>query len=300
MKKQKSISNIPASVRERLRNVSIQSGKEFQSVIRQYAQERFLYRLSRSIYGNSFILKGALLFIAYDISRLRPTKDIDFLGSSVSNDENDIKAIFKEVLKVEYEDGLIFDSENIKTEIIAEEGNYHGVRVKIDAFLLNIREKLQIDIGFDDKIVPGPTDLIFPALLDFPAPRLKAYSIESALAEKFEALVSINLFTSRVKDVYDIIYFAEFYEFKKDSLKNALMTTFNNRNTGIEKRDLVFSNTFKDDQQKESMWKVFLNRNKLNPGYSFSEAMNKIKIFIDPIFTEENISKWTPTKWEWE
>ncbi|MGE5402613.1 MAG: nucleotidyl transferase AbiEii/AbiGii toxin family protein, partial [Ignavibacteriales bacterium] len=296
----RSISNIPASVRERLRNVSLQSGKEFQSIIRQYVQERFLYRLSKSVYGNSFILKGALLFIAYDISRLRPTKDIDFLGSSISNDEKDIKAIFKEILQVGYEDGLVFDYENIRTEIIAEDGNYHGVRVKIDAFLLNIRERLQIDIGFDDKIVPGPADLIFPALLDFPAPRLKAYSIESALAEKFEAMVSINLFTSRVKDVYDIIYFADFYNFKKDSLKNALMATFSNRGTDIEKRELVFSSEFKEDPQRKDMWKVFLSRSKLNPGYNFSEAVNKIKIFIDPIFTEENASTWNPSKWKWE
>lgn len=300
MKKQKSISNIPASVRERLRNVSIESGKEFQSIIRQYVQERFLYRLSKSIYGNSFILKGALLFIAYDISRLRPTKDIDFLGSSVSNDESDIKEIFKEILKVEYEDGLIFDSETIRTEVIADEGNYHGVRVKVDVFLSNIRERLQIDIGFDDKIVPGPADLTFPALLDFPAPQLKVYSIESALAEKFEAMVSINLFTSRVKDVYDIIYFAEFYEFKKDSLKNAIITTFNNRNTDVGKRELVFSSEFKDDLQRESMWKVFLNRNKLDPNYSFSEAVDKIKLFIGPIFTEENAGKWNSSKWKWE
>jgi predicted nucleotidyltransferase component of viral defense system len=300
MKKQKSISNIPASVRERLRNVSIQSGKEFQNVIRQYVQERFLYRLSKSIYVSSFILKGALLFIAYDISRLRPTKDIDFLGSSVSNDESDIKAIFKEVAQIEYEDGLIFDSDNIRTEIIAAEGNYHGVRVKIDAFLLNIKERLQIDIGFDDKIVPGPADLTFPVLLDFPTPQLKAYSIESALAEKFEAMVSLNLFTSRVKDVYDVIYFAEFYEFKKNNLKNALLTTFSNRNTDIEKRELVFSSVFKDDPQRESMWKVFLDRNKLNPGYSFSDAVEKIKLFVEPILTEEKVSKWNPANWKWE
>lgn len=195
---------------------------------------------------------------------------------------------------------MIFDSETIRTEVIADEGNYHGVRVKVDVFLSNIRERLQIDIGFDDKIVPGPADLTFPALLDFPAPQLKVYSIESALAEKFEAMVSINLFTSRVKDVYDIIYFAEFYEFKKDSLKNAIITTFNNRNTDVGKRELVFSSEFKDDLQRESMWKVFLNRNKLDPNYSFSEAVDKIKLFIGPIFTEENAGKWNSSKWKWE
>lgn len=110
MKERKEIKNIAASVKERLRNISTQTGKEFQSVLRQYMQERFLFRLSKSIYSNNLILKGALLFIAHDISRSRPTKDIDFLGSSVSNDKDEIAEIIKEILKVVCEDGLRFES----------------------------------------------------------------------------------------------------------------------------------------------------------------------------------------------
>jgi len=79
MKDKREIKNVAASVKERLKNIATQTGKEYQSVIRQYVQERFLLRLSKSIYSQNFILKGALLFIAHDISRYRPTKDIDFL-----------------------------------------------------------------------------------------------------------------------------------------------------------------------------------------------------------------------------
>jgi predicted nucleotidyltransferase component of viral defense system len=190
------IKNITASVRERLRNISLKSGKDFQSVIRQHIQERFLYRLSTSIYSDSLILKGALLLLAYDISRLRPTKDIDFLGSSVSNNKDDLEKIIKEILKLKYEDGVIFDHKTVESENIVEDGDYHGVRIKFYAYIGNIKERIQVDIGFGDKIIAGPVTIDFPVLLDFPVPKLKVYSIESAIAEKFEAIVSLQLLTS--------------------------------------------------------------------------------------------------------
>ncbi|MDP3683467.1 MAG: nucleotidyl transferase AbiEii/AbiGii toxin family protein, partial [Ignavibacteria bacterium] len=209
MKERKEIKNIAASVKERLRNISIQAGKDFQSVLHQYIQERFLFRLSKSIYVDNLILKGALLFVAHDISRSRPTKDIDFLGSSVPNEKDKLVEIIKEILDVSCEDGLRFDNNDIDSEDIVEGEEYHGVHIKFYAYLEHSRERVQIDIGFGDRIIGGPIEIDFPTLLDFPAPRLKVYSIESSVAEKFEAIVSLQLETSRMKDVYDIHYFAE-------------------------------------------------------------------------------------------
>lgn len=140
MKKEREIKNFAASVKERLRNVASQTGKEFQSVIRQYVQERFLFRLSKSVYSKNFILKGALLFIAHDISRNRPTRDIDFLGSAISNDINDIKEVVKEILEIEFEDGLKFDTESVEAENIVEDGDYNGIRVKFYAYMENSKE----------------------------------------------------------------------------------------------------------------------------------------------------------------
>ena len=91
----KNIINIPASIKEKLKNISANSGKDFNKILRQYVQERFLYRLSKSSYSKNFILKGAFLFLAYGISKTRPTRDIDFLGTSISNSAKDIKDIMK-------------------------------------------------------------------------------------------------------------------------------------------------------------------------------------------------------------
>lgn len=283
MKERKEIKNIAASVKERLRNISTQAGKDFQSVLRQYIQERFLFRLSKSIYANNLILKGALLFVAHNISRSRPTKDIDFLGSSVPNEKDKLVEIIKEILEVSCEDGLRFDNNDVDSEDIVEEEEYHGVRIKFYAYLELSRERVQIDIGFGDRVIGGPIEIDFPTLLDFPAPRLKVYSIESAVAEKFEAIVSLQLQTSRMKDFYDILYFAEHYEFNKDLLKEAILTTFNQRDIDIEKRKNIYEDKFKSDEKLQKFWTAFLDRNKLSTEKSFANIVDKLKSFIEPI-----------------
>ena len=295
----KEIKNISASVKERLRNISIQTGKEFQSILRQYIQERFLYRLSKSNYSNNLILKGALLFIAHDISRFRPTKDIDFLGSSLSNEKDEIAKIIQNILKISCEDGLRFDVDHIDSENIVEDGDYHGVRIKFYTYLDNSRQRVQLDIGFGDKIEGGPIEIDFPTMLDFPAPRLKVYSIESAIAEKYEAIVSLQLETSRMKDFYDIIFFAEKYKFNKELLKQSILTTFLNRSTDIVSRNKIYEEGFKNDSQKQIQWSAFLERNKLIAENKFTVVVGKINLFIEPIFLDDKLI-WNPEKFLWE
>jgi len=295
----KEIKNISASVKERLRNIATQTGKDYQSLLRQYAQERFLYRLSISPFVNNFILKGALLFLAHDISRLRPTRDIDFLCSSISNNKNEISEIVKQILRIDFEDGLHFDTNQMETEDIVEDGEYKGVRIKCFAFLENSRERVQIDIGFGDRITAGPIEIEFPTLLDFPAPRLKVYSVESAVAEKFEAIVSLQLQTSRMKDFYDILFFAGSYQFKKDILKEAIQITFNHRETNIQLRTMIFEDKFKTDDQLQKYWSAFLSRNKLTAETNFTKVVDRISSFIEPIFNDKSKNNWDKTSWKW-
>lgn len=300
MKEKKEIKNIAASVRERLRNISIQTGKEIQSTIRQYVQERFLYRLSESLYSNNLILKGALLFIAHDISRNRPTRDIDFLGSKIPNEIDDLLGVIKEILTIKIDDGLRFDYDCVEAENITEDGDYKGVRIKFYVFLENSRERMQLDIGFGDTITAGPVEIEFPTLLDFPAPKLKVYSIETAIAEKFEAIVSLQLQTSRMKDFYDILFFAENYNFKKETLIQAITTTFNNRSTELELSKIVFEDKFKNDENFQKLWSAFLSRNKLENHKTFYEVVSQIQSFIQPIFDSGTKNNWNPDKWIWE
>ena len=139
----------------------------------------------------------------------------------------------------------------------------------------NSRERVQLDIGFGDKMTSGPIEIEFPTLLDFDAPKIEVYSIETAIAEKFEAIVSLQLITSRMKDFYDILFFAERYEFKKDILLKAIKATFNHRSTELEERKVIFEDTFKLNEQLQKMWVAFLKRNKLDSDNSFPDVVNQ-------------------------
>jgi len=295
----KQVKNIAASVKAKLLKIAAEAKQDFNLILRQYVQERFLYRVANSHYSNNFILKGALLFFAYDISRLRPTRDIDFKGDSISNDIETITNIFKEILIVKSDDGLVFNEKNIIAEIITEDKRYNGIRIKVEAKLDTAVQKLQIDIGFGDKIY-RPVEIDYPVLLDLPAPKLLAYSIESAIAEKFEAIVSIGILTSRMKDFYDILFFAQKIKLKSTDLSSAINLTFKNRNTNLDDRKLIYENYFKKDKQKEIQWSAFLNKNKLNSESSFEIVIDKIKNFIEPIFNINKNKIWNPETWNWE
>jgi len=159
---------------------------------------------------------------------------------------------------------------------------------------------MQLDIGFGDTITAGPVEIDFPTLLDFPAPKLKVYSIETAIAEKFEAIVSLQLQTSRMKDFYDIQFFAKHYDFKKDILIRAIKTTFDNRSTDLALHKIIFEDKFKNDENFQILWSAFLDRNKLEKDKTFFEAVSKIQSFIQPVFDSKPKNNWNPNKWEWE
>ena len=300
MMPKKEITNIAASVKERLQNYSRNNSLEFNSVLLQYIQERFLYRISKSHYEHNFVLKGALLFLAHDISRFRPTKDIDLLGNSLPNKVDLLKEIFQEIALVNFEDGLIFESNSVRGEEIIEQDEYHGIRIHVIAKFGTAKQQIQIDIGFGDVIFPEPVKIDYPTLLDFEAPHLLVYSLESAIAEKFEAAVSLGIATSRMKDFYDLNYFASKKEFNITTLHTAIIETFRNRQTSIEKRFSIFDDKFKNDKNLQLLWAAFLKKRLIKSESDFSEIVYRIEKFIDPVFDEIISPKtWNYERWEW-
>ncbi len=283
------IKNTAASVRARLFNLSKATNRNFDAVLLQYLQERLLYRLSISPYKLNFILKGALLFLVYGVPVSRPTKDIDFLGVDISNTKKNLLQIMKEVVSIIVEDGVRFDSESLDSEIIKEDADYQGIRIYCKAFLGQAYRRFHFDIGFGDIVVPNPVSLNFPVLLlDMPIPELIAYTPESAIAEKFEAIVKLGFTTSRMKDFYDIYHMANHRNFHSTTLKEAIHTTFNNRKTTLSNRTVIYSDEFINDPTKNKQWKAFLRRMDSDIDLSFHDCINCIKTFIEPLFEDNN------------
>jgi len=172
--------NVAASVRQRLMNLARERGETFELVAIRYALERFLYRLSLSSYADIFILKGAMLFSVWAGMPHRPTRDADLLSFG-ENDAKRLVEIVKAICEVEVApDGLEFDTASIRVEEIRERQEYQGQRIRWFASLGSAKLPVQIDVGFGDAVTPGPKMIEYPALLDHPNPRLKAYPPEWA------------------------------------------------------------------------------------------------------------------------
>ena len=277
--------NIVASVRQRLINLSKKRGEDPNLVFIRYAIERFLYRLSRSKQSSKFILKGAMLWAIWADKPHRPTKDLDLLGFGDASADV-IQRIFDEICKVAVEpDGLTFNSDTIQITAIREDLEYPGQRVRIESRLGNARINIQVDIGFGDSIVPSPIEIDYPTLLDMPSPHIKAYPIETVVAEKLETIVSKGILNSRMKDFYDLRVLAQEFEFNGSSLSEAIKATFARRGTSIPNdQPAAFTEEFYTNPDKQVQWQAFLRTSKLESSKrELPEVINDIQRLIIPL-----------------
>ena len=277
------VRNIDASVKSRLKNIAKDHKKTFNLILQLFMQERLLYRLSISDYKDNFVLKGGLFLFSMTGFTGRPTRDIDFLAYQISNDMENAKEIFKNICKIEYYDSVVFDSNSVLVEEIRKETEYKGLRVKLVGYLGKAKEVIWVDIGFNDIVVPEVTIADYPVLLDMDSPKIKMYSFESVVAEKFEAIVSLGKLNSRMKDFYDIFILLSEKKFNRNILKNAIIETFKRRGTDILKFEQVFNKEFIEDSNRINQWKLFLNKIG-HYNIEFEYVLDSIKKSLLPIY----------------
>lgn len=276
--------NIAASVKARLQNVAGKRGEDFNLLLLRYGIERLLFRLSQSPYADRFLLKGAMLFVVWDEKTHRPTRDVDLLGFGPS-EKADLTRVFQEVAAVPVvDDGIVFDPKSVQAEEIREDNAYGGVRVRLMGKLGTAEIPVQIDVGVGDAVTPAPETATFPALLDFPAPRVRMYPVYTVVAEKFEAMVKLGIANTRMKDFHDVWFLAHRFEFDGPTLRKAIEATFARRQTNLTQSPEAFTDAFANDPTKQAQWAGFLRRNGLT-GITdqFSEVVAVIRKFIEPV-----------------
>lgn len=282
----KNIINMQASVRAQLQNKAKEANRPFAEMLQYYSMERFLYRLGKSQYASHFILKGALMFTAWNIPQRRTTLDIDFLAR-FDNQVDSIEKAIKDICKIKVvPDGLIYDTETVKGIRIKEDADYEGVRVKFVGFLERARIPMQMDIGFGDIVYPRPKIFDYPVILDLPKPHLKGYPLESVVSEKFEAMVKLGLLNSRMKDFFDIWLMMRQFDFNGLNLTEALKRTFQHRKTDLpQKRPLFAEEIYDDKSDRQILWTAFLKKGdiKLAPDKLSATAKAIEKFLIKPL-----------------
>lgn len=250
--------NLPASVYSRLKNIALAKKRPTQEILQYYAMERFLYRLSVSPCKEAFFLKGGLMLKVWNPATHRATVDIDLLARA-NNSIETISKLLREICSHAVpNDGIAFDT---KEMVLAEsqiETEYTGLSARFHAHLHTAKLPLKLDIGFSDQIFPKPAQILYPALLDFPPPKLLGYTPETMIAEKLDATIRLGLANTRMKDFYDIWTLLHQFQIQPEQLETVVKGVFQNRKTAIRDIPKAFSEDFYKSPKTQKQWEAFL------------------------------------------
>lgn len=271
------------SVLAKLKNKAKASGISYQQCLQLFFQEEFLRKLAGSQYVDNFILKGGLFIYTLTNFESRATVDVDFLMRGLNNDLARMDEIIADILAVDTgNDFVAFEAS--KTEPIALQRKYHGVSTQITGRIKNVRVPFNVDIGVGDVIVPrAERRNIRTQLADFEKPEILTYSLESTIAEKFDAILQRFELTGRMKDFYDIYYLSHTFDFDGLKLQTAIQETLQNRGTAYEKDSFDRVLALADDSDMQTKWRYFL---KIlgNPEMEFSKVIMGITAFLQPVW----------------
>jgi len=290
--------NVAASVRDRLRALARIRGVEFQLVLSEFAIERLLFRLGTSTHSDRFVLKGATLFRLWTPNDRRATWDLDLLGRGPGQVSDMVSAI-RDLCGIEAPDGIVFDPDTVRGEGIRDPNQYGGVRVRLEADLAGARIPVQVDVGFGDAVVPPPTTEEYPVLLDHLPPRILTYPREAVVAEKLEAMVSLGVTNTRLKDLYDLHQLAMAFHFEGASLVRAVQATFQRRQTPLpEGEPLLLTADFLRSPDREIQWRGFLNRSRLDGPRDAGSLVDDLRAFLLPVIEAAGQSGSLEASWD--
>ena len=276
--------NLAGSVHQRLMNRVRREQLDPTRTFTLYALERLLFRLSKSRHAERFVLKGAMLFAVWEIHVPRPTRDLDLLGfGDLSNDA--LRRTLRDICETEVEpDGMTYDLDSMTIEDIRAEDEYVGRRVLMTSRLGNARIPIQIDIGIGDAVAVPHRKERFPTLLGSPAPEVLAYTRETVVAEKFQAMVGLGIRNSRMKDFFDIWTLAQQFPFDGEALRSALAATFHRRDTPMPTAlPLALTPEFVEAPDKQAQWTAFLRRIGAGNDASLAKVTGDIATFLYPV-----------------
>lgn len=297
------MADLAASVLAKLKNKAKASGISYQQCLQLFFQEEFLRRLAASKYAENFVLKGGLFIYTLTNFESRATVDVDFLMRGLNNDLVRMDEIIAEILAVPTGNDFV-TFKTSKAEPIALQRKYHGVSMQITGYIKNVRVPFNVDIGVGDIIIPHPERRSIQTQLDgYEKPEILTYSLESTIAEKFDAILQRFELTGRMKDFYDIYYLSRTFDFDGLKLQTAIKETLQNRGTAYEKESFNRVIALADDEDMQTKWRFFL-KTLSNPEISFQNIMMGIRRFLEPVWEailkqDELLAVWHSDHAEW-
>ena len=278
------MADIAASVLARLKNKAAESGRSYQLCLQLFCQQEFLRRLEKSKYADNFVLKGGLFIYSLTEFDSRVTVDVDFLIRRIPNTPEQLKSILEEIIATDTgNDYVSFEIKNVAPIAVAKK--YAGIGASLVARIKNTKTPFSIDFGVDDVIVPRQEKRKIPTQLDdFAAPTVNTYSLETTVAEKLDAILSLMEFSSRMKDYYDLYYLANKFDFDGATLTEALKKTFENRGHHFTVEQFEQVMAFGSDDAMQKKWKAFCRKIGTKTD-DFDKVLRAIKAFLTEPFT---------------
>lgn len=290
------MADMAASVLARLKNKAAENGRSYQLCLQLFCQEEFLRRLEKSKYAENLVLKGGLFLYSLTDFDSHVTVDVDFLLRRMPNTPEQLNAILEEIIATETgNDFITFEIKDIAPIAVAKK--YAGIGASLVARIKNAKTPFNIDVGVGDVIVPKQEKHKIPTQLsDFDAPTVNTYSVETTIAEKIDAILSLMEFSSRMKDYYDIYYIANKFDFDGKVLSEALRKTFTNREHSFTAEQFEQVISFVDDAAMQKKWKAFVR--KINTKTEdYSTILKTIQNFLEKPFTAAVGGKTFTKKW---
>ena len=293
-----------ASVLARLKNKAKESGRSYQLCLQLFCQEEFLRRLEKSKYAENLVLKGGLFIYSLTDFDSRVTVDVDFLLRKIPNTPEQLKAVLEEIIVTKTgNDFITFEIKDVAPIAVAKK--YAGIGASMIARIKNTKTPFGIDFGVGDVIVPKQEKRKIPTqLADFAPPTVNTYSLETTVAEKLDAILSLMEFSSRMKDYYDLYYLANKFDFDGATLTEALKKTFENRGHHFTVEQFEQVTAFGRDDAMRKKWKAFCRKIDTKTD-DFDTVLKTIKEFLAEPFamTFEDAAfhlKWFVEKQSWE
>lgn len=268
------------SLMDKSRNLAASCNITVNEVLQNYMFERILERLSVSKYKNNFILKGGLLLSSIMGIDTRTTMDMDTCIKGIELTDEQLYEALQEILNIDINDGVKFEIRN--SQPIREEDDYGGLKYNLLAIFDNLRVNLSIDIATGDLITPREIEYDYKMIFENRNLKIMTYNIESIITEKFQTVINRGILNSRMKDYYDLYYLITYKEFSKENLKNAIIKTFNKRDTDIKNINKVIDEIEKSEFVKE-LWTSYSEKYQYAKCLEFKKVINSIKR-IEKIF----------------
>ena len=299
------VKDMAASILTRLKTQAKETGLTYQMCLQLFCQEEFLRKIEASRYSENFILKGGMFLYTITEFAGRPTRDIDFMIRWISNDTENMNQIMEEICTANTGNDFI-RIEVLASENITEEKEYHGVKTKFRAYIKNVKIPFSIDVGVDDVIVPGAVKRTVSTRLDgFHPPTIYTYSLESTIAEKFDAIIKRMEATSRMKDFFDIYYLSGVFDFEGGKLQEAIFRTLEYRGTIYESDSFERIRDFKNNTSLLKLWDNYQSGTREDKP-DFNVVIDRLEKFLEPIFHavimeeewfciwDSSVQKWLP------